>query len=270
MKTKNKKIALKENKKVETKKKLQKIAKKSNASVSAKRKIVAKPVTRAAVILRKKPGIASVKKAAVLKKRTSGVSGGKHEHIGHQGVDRQINAIAAIFFIAVLSSIIGTLIFLDSKNEQRIMSELDMQTMDSQGKTAQTSFLTREPKDEIVRETNGIDDFERQEDCIEHKFEGQSLVHGWYASEQEEGVEGIMISVSKDDLERMPMIGEITNDGRTDVAVRLIDASEELIGNLKDADSKNPHEFTVKGYMFDCNGKRIFSIQLGSKVFQKS
>lgn len=228
--------------------------------------VASKKKTSKVAAVRTKPALKKKSTKSVAKTIKRPARACKHET--YVGVDKKINTVFAIFFIALLSSIIGTLVFLSSRREQQLANDLVAQAAVAQEITAKSLLSARERKQEAAIEKSKNDDAAtEQSNCSTHKFEGQANIHGWYASEQEAGSEGVFVGVAADDLKELPLIEGVPADSTDDFVIKLVDASPTLIEKFKQATKEKPQEFVVKGYVYICDGIHLSSVKPGSQVF---
>lgn len=213
----------------------------------------------------------SASRTALFKRKSEVAAAKKIRHGKPSTVDKKINSFAALAFIAVLSAIIGSLIFLGAKREGELASLPALQAAPAPSavpadKTA--AEKTGGNEDALLEKAEGAG----QNACKVRKFDGEAAIRGWYADEQEEDGGNVSISVPGDYLKALPApLVENTQAAEEDeITLELVDAPTELVESLKAASSDKPHEFTIKGFAFSCDGEYLSSIKPASEAFKKS
>lgn len=249
---------------------------KSKSGLKLANKVAArKPKTTATSASRLKSAVKARPKAVLDVRRKTPLKNGSRvqaktrlRHEKFTTVDRKINSLAALVFVAVLSGLIGTLIFLGSKKEQQLVDNLNLQASAIENAAVKTQAANM---DKVEEDKNSPKDGQSVEQlCLKRKFEGEAKIHGWRAEKQAAGSEEILVNVAGDDLAELPVATSTLGDGNEDFTIRLIDASRELATNLEKASRENPYEFTIKGFMYACDNTYFSSVESVTKALEKS
>lgn len=179
-------------------------------------------------------------------------------------VDRKLNSAAAIAFVAVLSLVIGTLVFLNSKKDERLASEISAETLTVNANNGTSQNAVDKPV-----EIGSVETGATSGNCEVHKYDGEAKIHGWYASGQENQNGGVLVAVSKEDLEKLPINIAVLGDRKDNFVIKVVDAQNGLLANIEKATKEKPLEFTIKGYMATCEEPHLSSIEPASVAFKK-
>lgn len=128
-------------------------------------------------------------------------------------------------------------------------------------------YYKREMKDgytagwKLVFVNGGVDNID--DECTAHIYEGKAKIGGWYTYEEMYSKKYWFLNIAY----YYDKNGKkIANNESNIPKVRIVDAPNTLVENLKKASIKNPEEFTIQGLYGHCEGS-VVSIDLGRKAF---
>jgi hypothetical protein len=128
-------------------------------------------------------------------------------------------------------------------------------------------YYKRENKDgyttdwKLVFVNGGVDNID--EECSAHVYEGKTKIGGWYTYEEMYSDKYWFLNIAYYyDKNGKKVISDANNVPK----VRIVDASNALVDELKKASKNNPKEFAIQGLYAHCEGS-VVSIDLGRKAF---
>lgn len=97
--------------------------------------------------------------------------------------------------------------------------------------------------------------------CSKPTFSGEATIHGWYASEVLFDEQEWVFKVAKEDIANLPLQNVITDHPNFNETLNIVDASDSLEDQLKNASEENPELITIKGYSAYCEGSPRVSLE---------
>ena len=164
-------------------------------------------------------------------------------------MNKKIASELAIGIILLIAIIVGG-IFWVSKQKQSMIKDQPPQAV---------QYLKKKP---IVKNTDQIID-----SCKSHYYEGESKVHGWIASTDQNDEKSIIVRIKNEDVKDLPIKNTENSENFT---VKLIDPTEQVKNSLSLATEEKPTELTLKGYAEICQqAPPQVSLQQATVAFKK-
>lgn len=110
---------------------------------------------------------------------------------------------------------------------------------------------------------------DRKNSCTGLAYEGNQNISGYYAFRENYGEREWLFITKEDDLNKFPIPTKYEDGRDGNEAVKIIDATPELLAKLKGSTKENPVEITIKGYYLYCEGVPVVSIAPARQAFAK-
>ena len=151
-------------------------------------------------------------------------------------MNKKISSALVILIILIVALVIGALFYLNVKNINQNQFQNQMTFKQDKANSNSESNVPASNWKLISGDINV--------DCVPHIYAGSGKISGWYSLEDVYDQKQWMFRIVSGQ-ENIPFKGDFLN---------IIDASQELVNNLKKATKDSPMEITVQGISCGCEG----------------
>lgn len=151
-------------------------------------------------------------------------------------MNKKILSVLVVLIIIIIVIIVGALFWLNVKSLNQNQFQSGMVIKQNKPKSNSESNKSVSSWKLISGDVNI--------DCMPHIYTGSGKIYGWYSLEDVYDQKQWMFRIISGQ-ENIPFKGDF---------IALVDASEELVSNLKKATKDNPIEITIQGINCGCGG----------------